>query len=417
MPKALGHSGQPFWERTAPLKVSEASGGPTVPERLTSPPGLAMAILAIEPQLLPSACRWGHQRRTQPRRRGSRRGCCPRLRPHPSRGVSALQQHCALPPSLPSVPTGRCCSEARDSLPAPWAPTARGGGKSRGRVRADRASPVRPPVPPRGANPAPRPRPAALPSTLVRVSTGLLQALRGATLAECFFMASPSPAAAPRRPAPTSWRRRSPPGRRSRHGPAAARRLPARRPLPQHRAAAAAGAGARPPARCRSGLPQTTRHGAARSPQRSRGRPRVEGGVGARGAAEPPAERGGAPGALRLWTAVPQRPGPAPPRECRGSERPASGLRSACLRRHLQTAFICPYFIPPASSFKTNSSPYPVPISTILFTAVSVGWASSELIAAFEMRAHRWLINNIPTLTAAARSAALLAQLTNFWRH
>lgn len=147
MPRALGHSGQPFWERTAPLKVSEASGGPTVPERLTSPPGLAMAILAIEPHLLPSACRWGHQRRTQPRRRGSRRGCCPRLRPRPSRGVSALQQHCALPPSLPSVPTGRCCSEARDSLPAPWAPTARGGGKSRGRVRADRASPARPSPP------------------------------------------------------------------------------------------------------------------------------------------------------------------------------------------------------------------------------------------------------------------------------
>lgn len=288
-----------------------------------------MAILAIEPHLLPSACRWGHQRRTQPRRRGSRRGCCPRLRPHPSRGVSALQQHCAFPPSLPSVPTGRCCSEARDSLPAPWAPTARGGGKSRGRVRADRASPVRPPVPPRGANPAPRPRPAALPSTLVRVSTGLLQALRGATLAECFFMASPSPAAAPRRPAPTSWRRRSPPGRRSRHGPAAARRLPARRPLPQHRAAAAAGAGARPPARCRSGLPQTTRHGAARSPQRSRGRPRVEGGVGARGAAEPAAEPRAHCGCGRRSRSgpAPRRPGSAAGASgrLRGSAQPASG--------------------------------------------------------------------------------------------
>lgn len=88
------------------------------------------------------------------------------------------------------------------------------------------------------------------------------------------------------------------------------------------------------------------------------------------------------PGALRLWTAVPQRPGPAPPGECRGSEPPASGLRSAYLRRNLQIAFICPYFIPPASSFKTKSGPYPVPISTILFTAVSIGGASSKLITA-----------------------------------
>lgn len=293
-----------------------------------------MAILAIEPQLPPSACLRGHQGRTQMPGRGSRRGYSPRLHPRPSRGVSALQNHCSLLLSLPSVPTGRCCSEARDPLPAPWAPTARGGGKSRGRVRADRASPVRPP---RGANPAPRPRPAALPSTLVRVSTGLLQALRGATLAECFFMASPSPAAAPRRPAPTSWRRRSPPGRRSRHGPAAARRLPARRPLPQHRAAAAAGAGARPPARRRSGLLQTTRHGAARSPRRSRGRPRVEGGRGRSGEG-----RGGAPtgrGGVRAHCGCGQRSrsGPAPrrpgsaagaSRRLRGSAQPTSGETS-----------------------------------------------------------------------------------------
>lgn len=40
-------------------------------------------------------------------------------------------------------------------------------------------------------------RPASLPSTLVRVRTGLLQALSGATLAECFFMVSRPPAGAP----------------------------------------------------------------------------------------------------------------------------------------------------------------------------------------------------------------------------
>lgn len=42
-------------------------------------------------------------------------------------------------------------------------------------------------------------RPWPLPSTLVRVRTGLLQALSGATRAECFFMMSRPPAGAPPR--------------------------------------------------------------------------------------------------------------------------------------------------------------------------------------------------------------------------
>lgn len=47
-------------------------------------------------------------------------------------------------------------------------------------------------------DPRSRPRrPRPLPSTLVRVRTGLLQALSGATRAECFFMMSRQPAGAP----------------------------------------------------------------------------------------------------------------------------------------------------------------------------------------------------------------------------
>ena len=45
--------------------------------------------------------------------------------------------------------------------------------------------------------PPPPPAPGPLPSTLVRVRTGLLQALSGATRAECFFMMSRPPAGAP----------------------------------------------------------------------------------------------------------------------------------------------------------------------------------------------------------------------------
>ena len=47
-----------------------------------------------------------------------------------------------------------------------------------------------------GSRSRPR-RPGPLPSTLVRVRTGLLQALSGATRAECFFMMSLPPAGAP----------------------------------------------------------------------------------------------------------------------------------------------------------------------------------------------------------------------------
>ena len=51
--------------------------------------------------------------------------------------------------------------------------------------------------PQQGAPPHPPPAPGPLPSTLVRVRTGLLQALSGATRAECFFMMSRPPAGAP----------------------------------------------------------------------------------------------------------------------------------------------------------------------------------------------------------------------------
>lgn len=69
-------------------------------------------------------------------------------------------------------------------------------------------------------------RPRPLPSTLVRVRTGLLQALSGATRAECFFMMSRPPAGAPPpiayilRPAGArlSVRSRWPPARRSASG-------------------------------------------------------------------------------------------------------------------------------------------------------------------------------------------------------
>lgn len=197
-------------------------------------------------------------------------------------------------------------------LRAPWVPTARSrvaqslaaGHRPSTALARPGASPVAVPdlrgaspvaVPGLPGKPSSRSQRRRLPSTLVRVRTGLLQALSGATLAECFFMASPSPAAAPRRPAPTSWRRRSPPRRRS------PLRLPARRPLPQHRAA---GAGARPPARCRSGLLQTRRHrhGPPRPPPGLPGPPPGSGrgrrpDAAARGAAQPP---DGAGPAVRL---------------------------------------------------------------------------------------------------------------------
>lgn len=54
----------------------------------------------------------------------------------------------------------------------------------------------RPPAGAQRPRASPR-RPRPLPSTLVRVRTGLLQALSGATRAECFFMMSRPPAGAP----------------------------------------------------------------------------------------------------------------------------------------------------------------------------------------------------------------------------
>lgn len=339
MPRASGHSGQPSRDLPAPLKVPEATGGPTVPERLTSPPccwarnGHPGHRAPAAPHCVPAGPPGAN---TDAWKRFSK-GVQPEAA-SPSLPWSQRSPEPLLPPSFPPVGSHRQVL-LWGSGPAPGA---LGSDGTRGRKepgpRSSRSGIARPPVrPPRGANPAPRPRPAALPSTLVRVSTGLLQALRGATLAECFFMASPSPAAAPRRPAPTSWRRRSPPGRRSRHGPAAARRLPARRPLPQHRAAAAAGAGARPPARRRSGLLQTTRHGAARSPRRSRGRPRVEGGRGrsGEGSGGAPTGRGGVRahcgcGQRSRSGPAPRRPGSAAgaSRRLRGSAQPTSGETS-----------------------------------------------------------------------------------------
>lgn len=93
----------------------------------------------------------------------------------------------------------------------------------------------------RGPRAGPR-RPGPLPSTLVRVRTGLLQALSGATRAECFFMMSRPPAGAPPRiayilgpaGARLAGRVASPEEERERlAAPALPPRLPARFPSPR----------------------------------------------------------------------------------------------------------------------------------------------------------------------------------------
>ncbi|MEJ1284300.1 hypothetical protein NN561_015284 [Cricetulus griseus] len=81
------------------------------------------------------------------------------------------------------VPTGgdalHCGQRPGAATPAPLAARCRSGSGT------DASGPA-----------TPKPRRRALPSTLVRVRTGLLQALSGATRAECFFMVSRPPAGA-----------------------------------------------------------------------------------------------------------------------------------------------------------------------------------------------------------------------------
>lgn len=138
-----------------------------------------------------------------PRRRELRRPQHPAQSPGPQQ--PGAPGSCQVPP-----PQAAALQGAPGALAAPWA------------GRGDRATP-------RGRR-SPPPR-QALPSTLVRVRTGLLQALSGATRAECFFMVSRPPAGAAvayiLRPAERAGCRRPPPSGSAGLAAQALARLPA----------------------------------------------------------------------------------------------------------------------------------------------------------------------------------------------
>ncbi|XP_056344449.1 splicing factor, proline- and glutamine-rich-like [Oenanthe melanoleuca] len=142
-------------------------------------------------------------------------------------------------------------------------------------------------------------------------------------------------------------------------------RLPARRPLPQHRAA---GAGARPPARWRSGLLQTRRqrHGPPRPPPGLPGPPPGSGRgrrphAAARGAAEPPdgaGPRSGSGGGAGTGTVMRLRtPLPLPPVRQRSPERAALPAPAARKGSRLITLCTVPFALSAGKGEFTLSEP------------------------------------------------------------